>query len=55
MAKKMRALTSSDYWSKREAENLARNQLTEQEYERRVNEILKFMEDQITKEINGFD
>lgn len=54
MAKKMRALTSSDYWSKREAENLARNQLTEQEYERRVNEILKYMEDQITKEINGF-
>lgn len=54
MAKKMRALTSSDYWSKRETENLARNQLTEQEYERRVNEILKYMEDQITKEINGF-
>lgn len=54
MAKKMRALTSSDYWSKREAENLARNQMTEQEYERRVNEILKYMEDQITKEINGF-
>lgn len=54
MAKKMRALTSSDYWAKREADNLARNQLTEQEYERRVNEILKYMEDQITKEINGF-
>ena len=45
---------SSDYWRKREEENLKANRKSEAEYERAINDTYKYMLDQIQKEINGF-
>lgn len=45
---------SSDYWRKREEENLRANRKTEAEYEKAINDTYKYMLDQIQKEINGF-
>lgn len=45
---------SSDYWRKREEENLKVNRKSEAEYEKAINDTYKYMLDQIQKEINGF-
>lgn len=45
---------SSDYWRKREEENLKANRKSEAEYEKAINDTYKYMLDQIQKEINGF-
>lgn len=45
---------SSDYWRKREEENLKTNRKSEAEYEKVINDTYKYMLDQIQKEINGF-
>lgn len=45
---------SSDYWRKREEENLKANRKSETEYEKAINDTYKYMLDQIQKEINGF-
>lgn len=45
---------SSDYWRKREEENLRKNQVSEAEYARQIQEMYEYMLDQIQKEINGF-
>lgn len=45
---------SSDYWRKREEENLKASRKSEAEYEKAINDTYKYMLDQIQKEINGF-
>ena len=45
---------SSDYWRKREEENLRKNWVSEAEYARQIQETYEYMLDQIQKEINGF-
>lgn len=45
---------SSNYWRKREEENLKHNRLSEAEYQKAINETYEYMLDQIQKEINGF-
>ncbi|MFQ7132334.1 MAG: minor capsid protein [Dorea formicigenerans] len=45
---------SNDYWRKREEENLRKNQISEAEYARQIQETYEYMLDQIQKEINGF-
>lgn len=45
---------SSDYWRKREEENLRKNRVSEAEYARQIQETYEYMLDQIQKEINGF-
>lgn len=45
---------SNDYWRKREEENLRKNQISETEYARQIQETYEYMLDQIQKEINGF-
>lgn len=45
---------SSEYWRKREEENLKANRKSEAEYEKAINDTYKYMLDQIQKEINGF-
>jgi hypothetical protein len=45
---------SSDYWRKREEENLKANRKSEAEYEKAINDTYKYMLDQIQREINGF-
>lgn len=45
---------SSNYWRKREEENLKHNRLPEAEYQKAINETYEYMLDQIQKEINGF-
>ena len=50
----MEVQKSSDYWRKREEENLKVNRKSEAEYEKAINDTYKYMLDQIQKEINGF-
>lgn len=45
---------SSDYWRKREEENLKASRKSEAEYEKAINDTYNYMLDQIQKEINGF-
>lgn len=45
---------SSEYWRKREEENLRKNRLSEVEYKKAIDETYEYMLDQIQKEINGF-
>lgn len=45
---------SAEYWRQREAENLKKYLLSEEEYVKRVHEILDYTADQIQREINGF-
>lgn len=47
-------MNSLTYWAKREAENLAANLKTEEEYMKAISDTYDYMLDQITKEINGF-
>lgn len=46
--------SSAEYWRQREAENLKKYLLSEEEYVKRVHEILDYTADQIQREINGF-
>lgn len=46
--------SSAEYWRQREAENLKKYLLTEEEYVKHVHEILDYTADQIQREINGF-
>ena len=56
MAQKIvqKSKSSTEYWRKREEENLKKNLLTEEEYVQHVHDILDYTADQIQKEINGF-
>lgn len=45
---------NSEYWRKREEENLRKNRLSEAEYKKAIDETYEYMLDQIQKEINGF-
>lgn len=46
--------SSAEYWRQREAENLKKYLLSEEEYVKHVHEILDYTADQIQREINGF-
>lgn len=48
------AMKSSEYWKKREAENAMKNQISEVQYKKNIEEIYADMMDEINKEINGF-
>jgi SPP1 gp7 family putative phage head morphogenesis protein len=48
------AMKSSEYWKKREAENAMKNQISEVQYKKDIEEIYANMMDEINKEINGF-
>ena len=48
------AMKSSEYWKKREAENAMKNQISEVQYKKNIEEIYTNMMDEINKEINGF-
>ena len=48
------AMKSSEYWKKREAENAMKNQISEVQYKKNIEEIYANMMDEINKEINGF-
>ena len=48
------AKSSKDYWREREEENLKRYLLEEEEYTKRLHEILNYTADQIQLQINGF-
>ena len=48
------AMKSSEYWKKREAENAMKNQISEVQYKKNIEEIYANMLDEINKEINGF-
>lgn len=56
MAQKIvqKSKSSTEYWRKREEENLKKNLLTEEEYVRHIHDILDYTADQIQREINGF-
>lgn len=56
MAKRIvqKSKSSAEYWRQREEENLQKYLLEEEDYERRLQEILDYMQDQIQREINGF-
>ena len=56
MAQKIvqKSKSSTEYWRKREEENLKKNLLTEEEYVQHIHDILDYTVDQIQKEINGF-
>ena len=47
-------MKSSEYWKKREAENAMKNQISEVQYKKNIEEIYVNMMDEINKEINGF-
>ena len=47
-------MTSQEYWKKREAAQRKHNITEEKEYQKRIQEIFRNMQDEITKEINGF-
>ncbi|NSE48766.1 phage head morphogenesis protein [Dorea longicatena] len=47
-------MKSSEYWKKREAENAMKNQISEVQYKKDIEEIYANMMDEINKEINGF-
>lgn len=47
-------MTSQEYWKKREAAQRKHNITEEKEYQKRIQEIFRKMQDEITKEINGF-
>ena len=47
-------MKSSEYWKKREAENAMKNQISETQYKKDIEEIYSDMLDEINKEINGF-
>ncbi|WP_333678390.1 minor capsid protein [Muricomes intestini] len=47
-------MTSKEYWSKREAEQLKKNIKDELEYNKKIKETYDYMLDNIQKEINGF-
>ena len=47
-------MNSKTYWKKREAENLAKNQKTEEQYLKEIHSCYDYMMDQIQREINGF-
>ena len=46
--------TSSEYWKKREQENLRKNLKSEAEYAKEIQQTYKFAMDQIQKEIDSF-
>lgn len=48
------AISSKEYWQKREEENLRKNLKTEEEYIKTINGYYDYMMDQVQKEINGF-
>lgn len=48
------AMKSSEYWKKREVENAMKNQISEVQYKKDIEEIYANMMDEINKEINGF-
>ena len=48
------AISSKEYWRKREEENLRKNLKTEEEYIKTINGYYDYMMDQVQKEINGF-
>lgn len=48
------AMKSREYWKKREAENAMKNQISEVQYKKDIEEIYANMMDEINKEINGF-
>mgnify|MGYP000214185797 CR=1 FL=1 len=48
------AMKSSEYWKKRETENAMKNQISEVQYKKDIEEIYANMMDEINKEINGF-
>lgn len=48
------AMKSSEYWKKREAENAMKNQISEVQYKKDIEEIYANMMDEINKEINEF-
>lgn len=48
------AMKSSEDWKKREAENAMKNQISEVQYKKNIEEIYANMMDEINKEINGF-
>lgn len=56
MAQKIvqKSKSSTEYWRKREEENLKKNLLTEEEYVQHIHDILDYTADQIQREINGF-
>ena len=56
MAQKIaqKSKSSTEYWRKREEENLKKNLLTEEEYVQHIHDILDYTADQIRREINGF-
>ncbi len=47
-------MTSQEYWKKREAAQRKHNITEEKEYQKRIQKIFQNMQDEITKEINGF-
>ena len=47
-------MTSQEYWKKRESAQRKHNITEEKEYQKRIQEIFRNMQDEITKEINGF-
>ena len=46
--------TSSEYWRKREPENLRKNLKSEAEYAKEIQQTYKFAMDQIQREIDSF-
>lgn len=46
--------TSSEYWRKREQENLRKNLKSEAEYAKEIQQTYKFAMDQIQREIDSF-
>lgn len=54
LEKAQMAMKSSKYWKKREAENAMKNQISEVQYKKDIEEIYANMMDEINKEINGF-
>lgn len=56
MAQKIvqKSKSSTEYWRKREEENLKKNLLTEEEYVQHIHDILDYTAGQIQREINGF-
>lgn len=47
-------MTSQEYWKKRESAQRKHNITEEKEYQKRIQKIFQNMQDEITKEINGF-
>lgn len=47
-------MTSQEYWKKREVAQRKHNITEEKEYQKRIQKIFQNMQDEITKEINGF-